>query len=262
MEYLKIILKQIQPIHIGYKKHGVIAETRLFIPNFTIRGAFANQYGQKNNGDFKQANESIFNNISCFFPTFDKKGKEDNILFPEYKNGELYLKSENNEQYSEKKFRNEFTETLISTAISPQSLSAKDESLHEIDIILPKSKTDTKKQLYWVGVIKISENEKDKIEEITEIFVGGEQKYGFGLMKINNDYSNIEEETYKKWNPHDNNLPENMILRHFNEYKSDTKFEGTIEPIIEFNYSKENIRNGEGKYYITPGSKIFSVDRG
>ncbi len=115
----------------------------------------------------------------------------DEVLFPEYKNGEFYLG-----EYSEDKFRLEFVDVFVSTAVHSHSRQAVENSLHEIEYILPKSKKikpkDSSKQLYWVGLLGIEENQnQQKIEKFLKegqkIFVGGEQKYGFGeleLMKV------------------------------------------------------------------------------
>jgi len=39
MNWYKLTFRQIQPIHLGYKKHGVINETRIFITGQTMWGA-------------------------------------------------------------------------------------------------------------------------------------------------------------------------------------------------------------------------------
>jgi len=241
----KIVYKQIQPLHIGYSNYGVMNETRLFIPGITMWGALTNAYVKSLGGkeeDYKKYQET-FENITCFYPMI-----ENAVLYPKFKNGEFYLGDK-----SEKEFRYECVDTYVSTAINPITLNAKDENLHEIDIILPQSKED-KKQLYWVGHIKTSE----KIPE--EIYVGGDSRYGFGLMKLEREF----EENYSyevKKGIYQSRYPKNEPLLNFLEFESDKKFEGKIEILAEFDFSENRPKVNEAKYYIVPGSKIYANNR-
>jgi len=241
----KIVYKQIQPLHIGYGNYGVMNETRLFIPGITMWGALTNAFGKENNWDKDQyeQNKAFFENITCFYPMI-----ENAVLYPKFKNGEFYLGDK-----SEKEFRYEYVDTYVSTAINPTTLNAKDENLHEIDIILPQNKED-KKQLYWVGYINTSE----KIPE--EIYVGGDSRYGFGLMKLEREF----EENYSyevKKGIYQSRYPKNEPLLNFLEFESDKKFEGKIEILAEFDFSENRPKVNEAKYYIVPGSKIYANNR-
>lgn len=185
-KWYKLVFRQIQPIHIGQGSYGIINETRIFIPGWTMWGALTKRYGIK--GNWKESdwenddNKKIFENISCFYPCFDKEGKDRNVLFPNFYKGEFYLGN-----YSEDKFRAKFVDTFISTAINPGTNTASDESLHELNIILPKAKRDYREnekedQIYWVGVIKLEEN----IEVPDKIYIGGDVRYGLGRMVLEN----------------------------------------------------------------------------
>ncbi len=187
-KWYKLVFKQLQPLHIGAGSYGVINETRIFIPGWTMWGALTKAYGnfkKWKKGDFdKEDNKKIFEEISCFYPCFNEKG--DNPLLPAYKNGEFYLGD-----YSESEFRAKFVDTFISTAVLPGSRMAKDESLHETNVILPGVKSDfleyeKEKQLYWVGILNIEEDKKIEFlkENELEITVGGDSKYGLGKMRL------------------------------------------------------------------------------
>jgi len=235
MSWHKIIFKQIQPIHLGHKKHGVINETRAFITGQMMWGALTNAYGhlKKWSGeDYEnKENKELFENISCFYPIADHVE-----LLPNFKDGEFYLGD-----CSETKFRQKYVTTLLSTAINPNTLNAKDESLHELDVILPDN-------LQWVGYIKC---EKAKIEAIKEIFIGADSRYGLGLMRR----EHIEEESYSQ-NPikgkMDNATP-NEPLTNFVKFDKQA-FEGKLELLAEFSFKKNSPEITTSDLYISIGS--------
>ena len=249
-KWYKVIYKQIEPIHIGAGSYGVINDTRIFIPGWTMWGALTNAYGISNNWkdeDYKDDdNKRLFENITCFYPLGllkDDKNEKCRILKPKpnYKNGEFYLGN-----MSEKEFRKKFVTTYLSTAINPTTLNAQDESLHEIDVILPKD-------IFWVGYLEI--DDENKIPK--EIYVGGEIRYGFGKMKLqdvkeeeeNYPYEvkkGIYQDVYEKDSPLQNYLP----------FKNQT-FEGELELVVtEFDFSKNRPEVKNAGYYIKPGSQI------
>ena len=237
-KWYKLIFKQLQPIHIGANSYGVIKETRIFIPGITMWGALTNAYFKKN-GEY---NETLFENITCFYPMIDGA-----VLYPRYENGEFYLG-----YCSEQEFRKNFTTTYLSTSINPLSLNAKDESLHEFDVVLPKDKQN-QKELFWVGYLKI--DDKNKIPN--EIYIGGESRYGLGLMRL--EESKEESYPYKviKGKYKDNNYLKDKPLSNFLEFRNSIKFEGEIELLSEFDFFKgARPEVKQANFYIKPGSKI------
>jgi hypothetical protein len=188
----------------------------------------------KKNEDYnKDDNKQLFEDITCFYPQIDSE-----ILKPSYKNGEFYLGN-----MSEREFRKEFVTTYLSTAINPAILNAQDESLHEIDVILPKD-------ILWVGYLEIDDEKKIP----KEIYVGGEIRYGFGKMKL----KDVKEEDYpyevKKGIYQDNNIQN--PLQNYLPFNNQT-FEGELELIVtEFDFSKNRPKVKDAKYYIKPGSQV------
>ncbi|WP_256201195.1 RAMP superfamily CRISPR-associated protein [Thermoanaerobacter thermocopriae] len=183
MIWFKLIFKQNQPIHIGSVEWGVINETEIFIPGWTMWGALTNQFLKTIGVREVESAKKLFERITNFYPAIQQKienSLEDKSpvfqeLFPQYKKGNFAFgksfgndKPEQNKEDNEKekfiskdKFKFEFVDTIVSTAIEPVLRSAKDESLHEFEYILPKSKLDLEEksiennlnQLYWVGLI-------------------------------------------------------------------------------------------------------------
>jgi len=104
-KWYKLVFKQIQPIHIGVGSYGVVNETRIFIPGWTMWGALTKAYNLQNNQSLSE-NQELFENISCFYPCFNKDGKD--VLFPNFENGEFCLG-----KYSEDEFRAKLVDSFV-----------------------------------------------------------------------------------------------------------------------------------------------------
>ena len=141
MSWYKLILEQIQPIHIGKYNWGVVAETEIFITGSAIWGALVNSYSLSR-GITKQSDLDIvrkkFEIIRNFFPSFDEKS----ILEPAYKDGEFGYKygDGDNEFISEEEFRLYFVYADFKTSIEHITQTAKDKDLYEFEYILPRPK--------------------------------------------------------------------------------------------------------------------------
>jgi len=253
--WYKLVFKQIDPLHIGKFNYGVLSETRIFIPGWTMWGAMVNKYGKYKGGKDEDFGEykKIFETITCFYPSFDQKGEE--ILFPQYNDGEFFLGC-----YSEEKFRLEFTDVYVSTAVNPCTCTAKDESLHEIEIVLPKSNNnDSSKQIYWGGLLGIEKNVNDiddLVNEWLEITVGGDSRYGFGRLELIGKQK-VQAKDLEEWGMDLEGRPvTNGPLRNYMEYCDNALEMGKIEHVvIEANFFKATPTLEETKICAVPGSK-------
>jgi hypothetical protein len=259
-KWYKLVFKQLQPIHIGAGNYGVINETRIFIPGWTMWGALTKTYNLQSKKDLSE-NQELFEDISCFYPSFDKEGND--VLFPNFKKGEFYL----GEEYSEKKFRAKFVDTYVSTAIMPNSRMAKDESLHEIDVILLGAKTDfiekeVEKQLYWVGILKIDEDTKNNfLIENLKITIGGDARYGLGKLKL---LSSEDEADLNQWGISDKGeikIIDKSAVKNYVPLKEIKQFEGKTELLAEFDFRKALPKATNPKLYIIPGSNKVVPER-
>jgi len=254
-----LVFEQTQPIHIGVGSYGVVNETRIFIPGWTMWGALTNAYCRMMSEHPKEnENQGLFKKITCFYPSFHPSAGKDNgnVLFPEFKEGKFHLG-----QFSEDKFRAMFVDTFVSTAINPAYRSAKDESLHEINIVLPKAKSgysvNSKEQrLYWIGAVETGADIPDGMK----IVVGGDVRYGFGEMILKE-----KKETAKKY--FDKWLFEGadeVILRNYlavGKLQNAKLVEGKTEVVVELEESRKdaNLKVTEPEICFAPGSKIKIV---
>jgi hypothetical protein len=279
MKWYKLVFKQNQPIHIGSTKWGVVNKTEIFIPGWTMWGALTKAFNQYSKESKLSGNQELFETITCFYPSFDEEGG--NILFPNYKNGLFYLEN-HSEEYSEDKFRYEFTDTFVSTAVIPGLRSAKEESLHEIEILLPQSKKEKeikeenkkeskkeKKQLYWVGILGIKDDLSDFIKnDLSDflkkglnIYIGGDIKYGFGELELvsNEEIDDKLKDKLKEWNINEYGcltLDDNKNIKQFLEFSPEIKFEGELKLLAEFDFTKNIPEIKNVSYFINIGSKI------
>ncbi len=257
-KWYKIIFKQNQPIHLGSLKWRVLNETLLFIPGFTMWGTLTNAYLLENKPNSEEELKEIkkyFETITCFYPCFDENGER--VLFPKFKDGKFYLGN-----YSEEELRFYFTDSLVRTAVEPINRGAKEEALYEIEFISPKPKKgfcEDVKNLYWVGVLEITEKFEDFLKEGLKIYVGGDIRYGLGELELVKK-DPISEGELKKWNINENgelNINNEEVLVNFLEFNNNIEFEGKLLLVPELEF-KENIPTiVDAKYFIVPGSKVM-----
>ncbi len=267
MSWYKLIFEQIQPIHIGKLNWGVVSETEIFITGQTMWGALVNAYaikkGIKKQSDLEEIRKK-FETITNFFPSFDGE----NILEPAYEKGE-FVYEYNGDFITEEEFRLYFVDADFKTSIDPFTITAKEEQLYEFEYILPKPKEEFTKEierlgfedkLYWVGLIKLDdENIENFIKEKPEIFIGGDTRYGYGLMKLK-EFMEFDKKNLKNWNLNeDGNFVysnSSTTLRNFLEFDDNIDLEGEIKLIPEMNFFQNTPFVEDAKFYITIGSKI------
>ena len=262
MGWCKLVFKQNQPIHVGSAKWGVVKETEIFIPGSTMWGALTNIYLQKNGFNGKSIDDinKNFQTISNFFPSFDGK----TILQPTYRKGEFgYLLPNTNKFLSEDKFRFYFVDTLVQTAVEPISRQAKDESLHELDYILPIPKQDLEffeDNLYWIGTIQIEEDKKEFLENLTNIFVGADVRYGYGELELV-ECKALEENEKDFWcidNTDKIDMKTNKPSPYFIELEENLEIEGEVILIPEIDFRENTPKLTDARFFASVGSKIQS----
>lgn len=187
----KLVYQAKSPVHIGWHTLGYIKLTRYYITGKNIWGAMTANIVRTlyRHEDYRAVGELLKNNIliSYFYPAINFQ----NPLLPKFQDNGLYYG-----QYSESDFERLFIQSYGQTAVLPESNTAEDQSLHESDFISHYIEgEDTKKHqnVYFVGYIFIHNSASHKgqtltwenIERaITEIFVGGDRKYGWGRLLL------------------------------------------------------------------------------
>ena len=295
-ECYELRFKAKSPVHIGYgSKLGVINRTRYYIPGKTMWGAVTavltreiisiikedyNPEMYTNVGEFIQKN-MIF---SYFYPS-----DGENVFYPIYMEKGLSF-HDKEFMISKEEFERKFISSYISTSVDKTSKTARDESLHEFEIITPKSP----KALEFRGYLFIDKEEvnkdnkmdlfikelkKDEItlkkgdkslnlfESIKKLQVGGERNYGLGWLELQDhsicksDKINLYDSgVYVDLNDLSINSDGSVALAHVKLNFELKEVKGDLEPIT----GREWDKNGPGKkcdnakICLTPGTRFKS----
>ncbi len=203
----KAIFKAKSPIHIGAQRVGMIQRTRHYIPAMSFWGALTSRltralYESPESSDYENVGKFCHAHLlsSYFFPSLSDESAQ-KVLRPKYEEGKwVYGK-----QMPRAEFEARHLAGYVSTAIKPESTAARDESLHEIQFILPRIRNeDTMMPVYFWGYLFAREGEycgrlqlecKDDdilvsngeqsvfISKLLEfVQVGGERTYGYGRL--------------------------------------------------------------------------------
>ncbi len=273
----RLVYQAKSPIHIGWHTLGYIKLTRYYITGRNMWGAMTANivrtlYGHD---DYHGVGELLKKNIliSYFYPAIDDFR---NPLLPNFQNDGLHYGG-----YPVSDFERLFIRSYGQTAVLPESNTAEDQSLHESDFIshyVEEENTKKRRNVYFVGYIFIHNNAHykgaltlEKIESaVTEIFVGGDRKYGWGRLSL---------ETGKKDEAEDNKvfghqldtqkdslqitILENKGIPAHLELKAEgnIKIKGDIEPLLGLEWgTSSKIGAGqkisEAKICWMPGSVI------
>jgi len=203
------------PIHIGYRKIGLLQRTRYYIPGKNLWAALTAKMtsvlrNSPSGSDYKNIGNFIRENMifSYFYLQKDKKS-----YLPEFIKGKGLVYG----NLLQDEFERRFITSIPSTAIDHEIGSAEYGSLHEIEVITGGDKED-KKPVDLGGHLFVREQENlassdnDIIFESESIvrvlgdgiFVGGERSYGFGkiclekIQKAKNSEYELENEVFIK----------------------------------------------------------------
>jgi len=185
------------PLHIGCHKVLHLSRTRPYIPGKLIWAALTSKLTPALGiNDYPRVGQFLKNSIRYgYFYLW----ASDKLYLPQYteeglKFGELQQNT----------FEKKFISTMASSAIQPQSLTAEEGMLHEIEFINPTVIDNGEKVflkgLLWINEISeeglnilkednetsiFSNNEYEvKIQKGLQLHIGGERRSGFGLVEL------------------------------------------------------------------------------
>ncbi len=187
------------PLHIGYTPAGALNRTRLYIPARNMWAAFTAEISRRqagsafpNYGDIgRELQEHV--GFTYLFPAEWVKGRWYAWL-PRYEeeNG-LCWHREDGQKELDRRFRRRLLHTRPSTAIAPGSGAAEEGTLREVEYITTywKPAQTSRRDLSpvaFVGYVflkrTVSQMLKDVIKDMSEVFIGGEIRYGFGRLTL------------------------------------------------------------------------------
>jgi len=283
----RLVYQALSPIHIGWHTLGYIKLTRHYIPGKNIWGAMTanltRTYGAKGIDGYKEFGDLLKTKIltSYFYPALDFNKP----LLPHFtKQGLCYgvhavedctAKDDN---YIVEEFERRFIGSFGQTAILPQSNSAEDESLHESEYISHCIKKNREYEpVFFVGYIFLKKEadfngrkvglttgDVRLMPAIQELFVGGDLKYGWGRLKLQNIQKDegCEEKMFGyKFSLNSESvcikIPERFPIPAHLRIESDFKVKGDIEPLVGRQWG--TVRDSEGKEIGGAGREISNA---
>ncbi|PKP54662.1 MAG: hypothetical protein CVT90_00070 [Candidatus Altiarchaeales archaeon HGW-Altiarchaeales-3] len=277
------------PIHIGYRKLGMINQTMYYIPGKTMWGAVTailtrsimEKYNAK---DYETMGEFIRKNLifSYFYPALNSQ-----VMYPRYDNE----KGLSFGDITKEEFENKFISSYVSTAVDPASRTAEDSSLHEFEYIKPDTEfvgylfaNDGNGIRFKNNSILIDALDNDVklnqsislFDAIKQIQVGGERNYGFGWIELvcKESKNRSEVNLYDSNSNVKVNLNDNLTLKptwedttltalaYMNQNINFESINGDMEPFVgrEWNEKGAGQKISNPIICLTPGTKFKLKD--
>ncbi|MBN2568240.1 MAG: hypothetical protein JXB42_02295 [Deltaproteobacteria bacterium] len=280
---IKLTYQARSPLHIGFHTLGYIQRTRYYIPGRTMWGActanLTRAIGEPGTVDYKPIGEDLFNKhilLSYFYPLIES-GKP---LIPRYKEDEgLCYGDYPKYGFTEQAFEKKFIRSFGQTAILPETNTAEDNSLHESEFIVHEINNGSNRGSVptdFAGYVLIRKGTTFKNKPVTwddgginlksalsEIFVGGDRKYGWGRLTLKSDVLIIEP---GRFFDHDLTLQgehpivtikEDLPIPAHLPLSENLSLKGDIEPLVGREWGE--ITNTEGNKKNGAGQKISSA---
>ncbi|MBU4479245.1 MAG: hypothetical protein KKH34_09230 [Candidatus Omnitrophica bacterium] len=180
------------PLFIGMPPAGSLNRCRLYVPSRVIHGALAAEFARLKDNDFpdygKLGHELALNCRFTYLYPAEKIGDEYKIWLPRYEKEKGFRWScGSGDSLSDRMFRNSLLSTIAGTAITPDTDSVVDGSLHETECINPFWRFPDRNQspVYLAGHVLLRNNGFRKQLEFSDLhFLGGDTRYGLGKVRL------------------------------------------------------------------------------
>jgi len=228
------------PLHIGYHKVGNLQRTRTYIPARNLWGAVTEALTRRGfyttgapQGDYQKIGEWI--KAHCAFGYWFI-WENDEPLCPHYEGNRLKYGP-----LTATELERRYLDAHVNTALDAATTSAQAGSLHEVEFIMPYNREGVRTQVSgWVFLEETAWSllgTESKWRAFLETLqVGGERRYGFGQLRLNelklNAKSNLEklEWTLDAGRPCIEVLPGCPLLAH--TLITGVEARGDIEPLV------------------------------
>ncbi len=181
------------PVHIGMPPAGALNRTRLYVPARAVWGAMTAELARRQNiqvPDYKAVGQQlqVRARFGYLFPA-QKVGESWYAWLPEYREdkGLVWTREDGKGPVEDRVFRRWLLTTRPGTAIAPTSDTAEEGTLREHEVINPFShwgeKSDFPQPVALAGYLCLTDDGSCEVEQIEEIFIGGDTRYGLGRLK-------------------------------------------------------------------------------
>ena len=246
-----IVFRLESPLHIGWRKIGNLMQTRYYVPGRSFWGAVtANLTRWLGETNYREMGKWVKEHLR--FGYFFLAENPDTPLYPHLLECHLVYGPNSLEQA---KFERRFLSSIASTAITPDSNSAEEGSLHEVEFI--KSSLGIGSPVYLVGHLFVHQDEKIDIhiddvniqgvslfsQVIADFQVGGERRYGFGRLVLQRDVCREVNDVFgytlsQQNGSHEVTVPRGSpVLAH--AIANNSSMSGFIEPLVSREWSQQ-----------------------
>ena len=187
------------PLHLGWAPAGPLERCRYYLPARPLHGAIVSELARRRSPEgfpdyLKLGFELALNcRFTYLFPGSKVAGAVTAWL-PEYRDGKglVWIQhggdAESPEVFGDREFRRRLTWTRASTAVDPATDSAREGTLRETECLhsswLPMP-TGPSGPVFLVGYVFLRNHGfKRQLQELSTLFVGGDQRYGLGRIEL------------------------------------------------------------------------------
>ena len=187
------------PLHIGRRGWGIIQRTRPYVMGKNLWAATTARLTRLlNSGDYRAVGE-VLKRVAVFtycYPATDV----DHPLLPHYRLQDGLEKGLYYGDLDAVAFEYAFIGSYAATAIDPVAQAAEEASLHEVEVVLPHTRSDGR-QVYLCGYLLLRDGATVLDTPITvdtlyalldDVQVGGERGYGYGRLLLQRDRCGLE----------------------------------------------------------------------
>ena len=188
------------PLHVGHTPAGALNRTRLYIPARNMWAALTAEIARQTAGHSFPSYEDIGRELqehvrfTYLFPAERVNGHW-HAWLPRYDEDKgLLWHREDGEEESDRRFRRRLLHTRPSTALAPGSGAAAEGTLREVECIATHWKPEQRQvhnvpsPVAFMGYVFLKDTLpnylKSALENVREIFIGGEIRYGFGCLSL------------------------------------------------------------------------------
>jgi hypothetical protein len=194
-------------MHIGMPPAGSLNRTRLYLPARTLWGAVTAELARTNSGDGfpdypKMGYEIALNCRFTYFYPAEKKGDCYLVWLPQYRASDSFMevnrqksssgliwRRSDDEIAKDRQFQRKLLDARLGTAIVPETGSAEEGSLREMECIQPwwRKEKDSfpPEPVYLYGYAFLWDNAfRKRLENVEYLSVGGDTRYGLGRLEL------------------------------------------------------------------------------
>jgi hypothetical protein len=245
------------PLHIGYHKVGNVQRTRYYITARNLWGAVTEALTRRgfttngvSQGNYQQIGAWVKDHCAFGYWFIQENGQ---LLYPRYDAGKLkygHLTAAN--------FERRYLDAHVTTALDPSTTSAEEGSLHEVEFIAPHKRDGVQTRVGgWVFLDETAQASLDWCYWLSTLQVGGERRYGFGMLRLLKMESANESQVDRTGTRPRQSVPKGTPFLAHTVIAPSIRVRGQIEPLVGRSTSQSHAFGSDltaGIVCWTPGS--------